>query len=61
MTQSTGYLVSCDMNWLEYQTIEGASPVSQHAIACFLRLSTAGLAKSGGKLGRPRPKAPYST
>jgi hypothetical protein len=45
---------------LEQRTGAGESPVaSRQARGCRMSVSTAGHAKSGGKQGRPRPKAKY--
>lgn len=45
---------------LEQRTGEGESPVGERGISgCVMNVSTAGHAKSGGKQGRPRPKAKY--
>jgi hypothetical protein len=43
---------------LEQRTEGGESPVGDRATAgCVMNVSTAGHAESGGKQGRPRPKA----
>ena len=45
---------------LEQRTEEGESPVGDGVLGwCVMSVSTAGHAKSGGKQGRPRPKAKY--
>lgn len=52
--------VLCSRTVLEQRTGAGESPVGDAGHGgCVMDVSTAGHAKSGGKQGRPRPKAKY--